>query len=77
MLWLLEVTDSLRDVLVAEIVEVALLLRAAQNTSTLRLHPALCHQVQLRLNVNSLHLCVIVIICGETGKTRVKFHWFT
>lgn len=72
MLCLLEDTDSLRDVLVAEVVEVSLLLHVAQNTPTLRLHPALGHQVQLRLNVYGLHLCVIVIVCWKTGKTRAK-----
>lgn len=65
-------TDCLRDVLVAEVMEVALLLRATQNTPILRLHPALCHQVQLRLHIYGLHLGVIVIICGETETKRAK-----
>lgn len=43
----------------------ALLLQSAQHRPTLRLHPALRHQVQLRVHIDGLHLSVIIVISGE------------
>lgn len=55
----------LRDLLVLEALEVAVLLHAVGHGATLRLHPALCHQVQLCVQVHSLHFSVIVVVGRE------------
>lgn len=43
----------------------AMLVHAVHHCATLRFYPALCHEVQLRVQVYSLHLRVVVIISGE------------
>ncbi len=67
-----DVTNSLRDLLVGELMKVSLLLQRAADGSALRLHPALRHQTQLRVHIYGLHLSVIVIICGEAGDAMPK-----
>lgn len=58
-------TYCLRDLLVLEALEVAMLLRAVHHKAALGFHPALCHKVQLCVHVHSLHLSVIVVIRGK------------
>lgn len=55
----------LRDLLVLQALEVAMLLRAVGHCAALWLHPALGHKVQLRVQVHGLHFGVVVIIGGE------------
>lgn len=58
-------TYRLRDLLVLEALEVPMLLRAVHHEAVLWFHPALRHQVELRVHVYSLHLRVVVVISGE------------
>lgn len=60
-------THCLRDLLVLEALEVAVLVHAVHHHAALRLHPALGHQVELRVHVCGLHLGVVVVISGEAG----------
>lgn len=57
----------MRDLLVFEALEVAMLIHAVHHCATLGFYPALCHKVQLGVHIYSLHLGVVVIISGETG----------
>ena len=60
-------THCLRDLVVLEALEVAVLVHAVHHDAALWFHPALCHQVELRVHVYGLHLGVVVIISGEAG----------
>lgn len=60
-------THGLRDLLVLEALEVAMLVHAVHHRPALRFHPALGHEVQLRVHVHSLHLGVVVVVGGEAG----------
>lgn len=52
----------MRHFLVAEAQQVAMLLRAAGDGATLRLHPTLGHQVELHVHVHRLNLRVVVVV---------------
>lgn len=60
-------THCLRDLLVLEALEVAMLVHAVHHCAGLWFYPALCHKVQLCVHIYGLHLGVVVIISGETG----------
>lgn len=60
-------THRLGDLLVLEALEVAMLVHAVHHDAALRLHPAFCHKVELRVHVYGLHLGVVVVISGEAG----------
>ena len=64
---LVSYTNCLRDLLVFEALEVAMLVHTVHNCATLWFYPALCHKVQLCVHVYSLHFGVIVIISREAG----------
>lgn len=62
-----ESTHCMGKLLVLEALKVSVLVHAVHDDAALWFHPALGHQVQLRVHVYSLHLCVVVIIRGEAG----------
>lgn len=53
------------DLLVTQTLEVTMLVHVVHHCATLWFHPALRHEVCLRVHVHSLHLSVVVIIGGE------------
>lgn len=57
----------MRDLLVLQALEVAMLVHAVHHCAALWFYPALGHKVQLYVHIYSLHLGVIVIISGEAG----------
>lgn len=65
-------TYCLRDLLVLELLEVAMLVHAVHHKAVLGFHPALRHKVQLCVHIYSLHLSVIVVISGEALVRRDK-----
>lgn len=58
-------THRLRDLLVLEALEVAVLIHVVNHKAVLWFHPALRHKVELRVHVYSLHLSVVVVIRGK------------
>lgn len=62
----------LRDLLVLESLEVAMLVHAVGHCAALWLHPALCHEVQLCVPVHGFHFSVIVIVSREAACEEEK-----
>jgi len=68
-------TYRFRYFLVGQAMEVLPVLSSTVNMAALWLYPALSDQVQFCVHLNGLHLCIIVIICGEAErKTQSKFY---
>lgn len=68
-------THCLRDLLVLEALEVTVLVHAVHHRAVLWFHPTLRHQVELRVQLHSLHLGVVVVIGGEAEvalKTKTR-----
>lgn len=63
-------THCLRDLLILKALEVTMLVHAVDNCAALWFYPALCHKIQLCVQIYSLHLCVIFIICGEAKRQK-------
>lgn len=61
-------TYRFRYFLVGQAMEVLPVLSSTVNVATLWLYPALGDQIQFCVHLNGLHLCIIVIICGEAGR---------
>ena len=57
--------ERFRYFLVGQAMEVLPVLSSTVNMAALWLYPALSDQVQFCVHLNGLHLCIIVIICGE------------
>lgn len=59
----LEVTHSLRDLGICQVLEVLPTVRARPHLPILGLHPHLGDQVELQVSLQGLYLHIIVIIC--------------
>lgn len=58
-----KVTHSSRDLRVCQVLEMLPAIRAGSHSPTLRLHPHLGDQIELRVSLQGLHLHIVVIIC--------------